>query len=108
MPIYCRPLRVSETDEKGIERMPVPDEAEKLSVAFLPAMSGLTSNETRLDEGAINVRIGEGRTAEVYGISAIRFRWMEKNGKSFVNKSAICSVCNLINQITFQGVEKSR
>ena len=62
---YCRPVRVPETDEKGIERMPVPDEAEKLSVAFLPPMSGLASNETRLDEGAINVRIGEGRTAEV-------------------------------------------
>jgi ABC-type nitrate/sulfonate/bicarbonate transport system ATPase subunit len=28
-------------------------------------MSGLASNETRLDEGAIDVRIGEGRTAEV-------------------------------------------
>ena len=28
-------------------------------------MSGLASNETRLDPGAINVRIGEGRTAEV-------------------------------------------
>ena len=62
---YCRPLRIPQTDEKDIERMPVPDEAEKLSVAFLPPMSGLASNETRLDEGAINVRIGEGRTAEV-------------------------------------------
>jgi hypothetical protein len=28
-------------------------------------MSGLAANETRLDPGAINVRIGEGRTAEV-------------------------------------------
>jgi hypothetical protein len=28
-------------------------------------MSGLAANETRLDEGAIGVRIGEGRTAEV-------------------------------------------
>ena len=62
---YCRPLRVSETGENGIERMPVPTEAGNLSVAFLPPMSGLVSNETRLDEGAINVRIGEGRTAEV-------------------------------------------
>ena len=62
---YCRPLRVTKTGEKNIERMPVPDEVEKLSVAFLPPMSGLASNETRLDEGAINVRIGEGRTAEV-------------------------------------------
>ena len=62
---YCRPLRTSEVDGKVSERMPVPEEAGKLSIACLPPMSGLASNETRLDEGAINVRIGEGRTAEV-------------------------------------------
>ena len=62
---YCRPLRISEVDGKVSERMPVPEEAANLSVAFLPPMSGLAANETRLDDGAINVRIGEGRTAEV-------------------------------------------
>ena len=62
---YCRPLRTSEENGKVSARMPIPDEADNLSVAFLPPMSGLASNETRLDEGAINVRIGEGRTAEV-------------------------------------------
>ncbi len=77
---YCRPLRVSETDEKGPKRMRVPDEAEKLSIAFLSPMSGLVSNETRLDQGAINVRIGEGRTAEVlrnlcYQISLDEKKW---------------------------------
>ena len=71
--------------------MPVPDEAEKLSVAFLPPMSGLASNETRLDQGAINVRIGEGRTAEVLRNLCYQVRWMKKNGKGFVSKSAICS-----------------
>ena len=60
---YCRPLRLSE--EKNPERMSVPEEAEGVRLAFLPPMSGLAANETRLDEGAINVRIGEGRTAEV-------------------------------------------
>lgn len=60
---YCRPLRLSDT--KNPERMPVPEEAGKVRIAFLPPMSGLASNETRLDSGAINVRIGEGRTAEV-------------------------------------------
>ena len=62
---HCRPLRISEEDGKVSARMPIPDEAGDLSVAFLPPMSGLASNETRLDSGAINVRIGEGRTAEV-------------------------------------------
>ena len=62
---YCRPLRTSQENGKVSARMPIPDEAGDLSVAFLPPMSGLASNETRLDSGAINVRIGEGRTAEV-------------------------------------------
>ena len=62
---YCRPLRLPTAEGKELERMPVPDEAAELNVAFLPPMSGLASNETRLDPGAINVRVGEGRTAEV-------------------------------------------
>ena len=61
--IYCRPLRLS--DSKPPQRMPVPDEAGSVRIAFLPPMSGLAATETRLDEGAVNVRIGEGRTAEV-------------------------------------------
>ncbi len=60
---YCRPLRLSE--KKNPERMPIPEHAENVQLAFLPPMSGLTPNETRLDPGAINVRVGEGRTAEV-------------------------------------------
>ncbi len=60
---YCRPLRLSEG--AGVERMPVPEEASKIKVAFLPPMSGLAANEYRLDPGAVNVHLGEGRTAEV-------------------------------------------
>ena len=62
---HCRPLRISEEDGKVSARMPIPDEAGDLSIALLPPMSGLISNELRLEPGAINVRIGEGRTAEV-------------------------------------------
>jgi ABC-type hemin transport system ATPase subunit len=61
--LYCRPLRLS--NERSPRRMPVPDAASETNVVFLPAMSGLAAQETRLDAGAINVRIGEGRTAEV-------------------------------------------
>ena len=60
---YCRPLRRSEDGTAG--RMPVPDEAGQVRIAFLPPMSGLAATETRLDQGAVNVRVGEGRTAEV-------------------------------------------
>jgi len=59
---YCRPLRVKGNPDK---RMAVPEEAGRINVAFLPPMSGLASNETRLDPGAIQVRLGEGKTAEV-------------------------------------------
>ncbi|MBN1591719.1 MAG: AAA family ATPase [Candidatus Coatesbacteria bacterium] len=60
---YCRPLRLPDEGDSG--RMPVPDGLQGIKFAFLPPMSGLAANETRIDEGAINVRIGEGRTAEV-------------------------------------------
>jgi len=60
---YCRPLRQSEG--RTPERMPIPDEAGTAAIAFLPPMSGLAATETRLDHGAVNVRIGEARTAEV-------------------------------------------
>jgi len=58
--LYCRPLCLGSN-----RRMPVPPEAVEAKIAFLPPMSGLADTETRLDDGAINVRIGEGRTAEV-------------------------------------------
>ena len=45
---YCRPLRLSEDGPAG--RMPVPDEAGQVRIAFLPPMSGLAATETRLDQ----------------------------------------------------------
>ncbi|MCW3990687.1 MAG: AAA family ATPase [Candidatus Bathyarchaeota archaeon] len=60
--LYCRPLRIS---EDGKIRMEIPEAATKVNIAYLPPMSGLTAQETKLNQGAINVRIGEGRTAEV-------------------------------------------
>ena len=46
-------------------------------------MSGLAANEIRLDPGTINVRVGEGRTAEVlrnlcYKISAEKMDFWDK------------------------------
>ncbi len=60
---YCRPMRISPDNVR--ERMTIPNEAGEEQIAFLPPMSGLAATETRLDLGAVNVRIGEGRTAEV-------------------------------------------
>jgi ABC-type nitrate/sulfonate/bicarbonate transport system ATPase subunit len=60
---YCRPLR--EDEDQQSPRMAVPPLAAQTRVAFLPPMSGMAATEDSLPEGAINVRIGEGRTAEV-------------------------------------------
>jgi len=54
---YCRPMAIKDG------RMPVPSKAGKIRIAFLPPMSGLATVERRIDSGAINVLIGEGRTA---------------------------------------------
>jgi hypothetical protein len=45
--------------------MQIPEQAAVVRIAFLPPMSGLAAQETRLDTGAVNVRLGEGKTAEV-------------------------------------------
>lgn len=73
--IYARALRLSEDNTSG--RMPVPEAAAQTQVAFLPPMSGLAAAELRLDPGAINVRIGEGRTAEV--LRNLCYRLVEQN-----------------------------
>lgn len=57
---YCRPLGWK-TDVPS----QVPEAAKGVKFAYLPPMSGLAANETQLGSGAINVRIGQGRTAEV-------------------------------------------
>ena len=72
---YCRPLRLD--DSKPPRRMPIPREAGSIQIAFLPPMSGLAATETRLDQGAVNVRVGEGRTAEV--LRNLCFRVLEEN-----------------------------
>ena len=61
--LYCRPIRSIESNvPNSIE---IPDQLREMRIVFLPPMSGLASSETRLDPGAINVRLGEGRTAEI-------------------------------------------
>ena len=60
---YCRPLQINQDGPS--EPIPIPAEALSVKVAYLPPMSGLEAVETRLDVGAVNIRIGEGRTAGV-------------------------------------------
>ena len=60
---YCRPLRLG--SGRAPRRMPVPEQASSVRLAYLPSMSGLAASEARIDPGAVNVRLGEGRTSEV-------------------------------------------
>ena len=61
--IYCRPLGWASGG--GSEQDPIGDAAQSVRTAYLPPMAGLIANELRLDSGAVQVRLGEGRTAEV-------------------------------------------
>lgn len=78
---YCRPLRQEQ------DRIAIPTEAMDVHIALLPPMSGLAANEDRLDNGAIDVRVGEGRTAEVLRNLCYRIctqtpeKWQELTGK---------------------------
>jgi hypothetical protein len=58
---YCRPLRIA--GDSG--RMPIPEEAAQVQVAFLPPMSGLSDREFVKQPGEIGVLIGQGQTAQV-------------------------------------------
>lgn len=73
--LYCRPLRTSNGNKN--DQMPIPEESYGINLAFLPPMSGLAATEIRYDAGAINVLIGEGRTAEV--LRNLCFQIIQKN-----------------------------
>lgn len=67
----CRPLA----------RAPIPPQASDVRLAFLPPMSGLASNEDRLMPGAVAVRVGQGRTAEV--LRNLCFELSETNAEAW-------------------------
>ena len=66
--IYCRPLRVNGNEE----RMHVPAEATQTQVAFLPPMSGLSSEEPELRRGRISVLMAKDKPHRYCVISASR------------------------------------
>jgi energy-coupling factor transporter ATP-binding protein EcfA2 len=61
--LTARPMRAESGTGDDLPALPAGARATR--VAFLPAMSGLSSTEDKVEPGAIAVRIGEGRTAEV-------------------------------------------
>ncbi len=64
----CRPLRMPGFDDAKVEDCQfsrVPEEAGRVEIAFLPPMSGLASEEPRVDRGRIDVLLGQGQSAQV-------------------------------------------
>ena len=61
--LYCRPLRLSANTPP--QRMPIPPQAIRTRVAFLPPMSGLADREFIKQSGEVAVLIGQGQTAQV-------------------------------------------
>jgi len=59
--IYCRPLK----KEGSEERYKIDPQKYQLNLAFLQPMSGIATIEDKLTPGSIDVRIGEGKTADV-------------------------------------------
>ena len=59
---HCRPLRVG--GDKSA-RIPVPEAARGVNVAYLSPMSGMSLEEPLLPTGRINVLLGRGETAQV-------------------------------------------
>ncbi len=95
---YCRPLRLE--PGRRPRRMSVPREAGSVRIALLPPLSGLAATETRLDHGAINVRIGEGRTAEV--LRNLCFGVVERDPDQWA------SLVERIEELFGVGIEKPR
>jgi hypothetical protein len=80
--------------------MTVPEQAGRVKMAFLPPMSGLAASETRLDEGAVNVKVGEGRTAEV--LRNLCYRVRTENAGRWEN------LCNHIHALFGTRLEEPR
>lgn len=59
--MYCRIIR----EDPSLNYDKVLELALNESIGYLPPMSGLATDEDKLEIGSIKVRIGEGRTAEV-------------------------------------------
>ncbi|MBM3326669.1 MAG: ATP-binding protein [Calditrichaeota bacterium] len=58
---FCRPINLSEENTESI----IPDEIKSKQIVYLQPMSGLMSEEPKIEIGRINVLMGEGQTAQV-------------------------------------------
>ena len=104
---YCRPLR----QENG-ERMPVPEAARDVRVAYLPPMSGLAANETRLDQGSDQrpARRGTHRRGAAQPVlsESSRRRMGPPDGGALTSASTSCSEAGSMSRSTSPSEARSR
>ncbi len=75
--IYCRPIKKEDTEE----RYKIDPQKYQLNLAFLQPMSGIATVEDKLTPGSIDVRIGEGKTADV--LRNICYQLLDADNSSF-------------------------
>jgi len=66
--LLCRPIRKPGFESKPVKSADftdVPENADKVRIAYLQPMSGLAAEEPKWEPGRINVLLGEGQTAQV-------------------------------------------
>lgn len=66
--LVCRPIRQSGFDDSrvaGAKFTEIPEEAKKVTLAYLPPMSGLAEREFMKQQGEIDFLIGQGQTADI-------------------------------------------
>ena len=61
---YIRPLRAKDMERSSFESFP-PDEARRLGVIHVPALSGIAREEPRRERGMQDLLVGEGRPGEI-------------------------------------------
>lgn len=62
--IYVRPLNALNVSQDILKEFP-PEPAKHMGIVFIPVLSGLAKDETRLERGMQNLLIGEGRAGDI-------------------------------------------
>ena len=83
--VYIRPLNVKSFTAEQYLSFP-PDEARKIDIVHVPALSGINRDEPRLDLGMQNQLVGQGRPGEV--VRNLLLQIAERNNGEWENLCA--------------------
>ena len=94
--VYIRPLNVKSFTAEEYLSFP-PDEASKIDIVHVPALSGINRDEPRLDLGMQNQLVGQGRPGEV--VRNLLLQIAERNNGEWEN---LCAHLQELFQIELQ------